>query len=270
MFTILCQYSTKEVMLHCPNCNHSLTPLTVTTDSHGRMEIDHCYFCGGAWFDHYEINRLPMRDAIYLSRMASKEDLLKTQGSNKCPKDGNPLTQTAGESIPPDVTVLSCKTCGGNFVAKSELLTLKKAQKIKVDYFKTWKIPLPALSTVLIPGLLLFIATAGVFLTVRNVQQAQEARIKAKELIGVPTIVVSERNSVLVSFSTNVPVLASIVYQGTSEKEPHTIPVSTKKQTQHTTTLQNLEPKTTYTLKIYVEEIPEQIISSPTYSFTTN
>lgn len=257
-------------MVLCPNCNHGLTPLTVATDSLGKMEIEHCYFCGGVWFDHYLINRFSTHEAIYLSRMASKEDLLKTKGSNKCPRDTTPLTQIRGESVPPDTTVLSCPTCGGNFVTKSDLLTLKKAQKIKIDYFKTWKIPLPALSAVLIPSLFLFIATAGVFLTVRNVQKAQEARIKAKELIGVPVVVVSERNTVLVSFSTSAPTTASIVYKSKSEKEPHTVPVSTQKQTQHTITLQNLEPKTTYTLKIYVEEIPEQIISSPTYSFTTN
>lgn len=257
-------------MFLCPNCNHYLTPLTITTDSHGKIEVDHCYFCGGVWFDHFEINRLPIRSALYLSRMVTKEDLQKVQGSNRCPKDGTNLRELRAESIPTDMTVLSCPKCGGNFVSKRELLTLKKAQKVKIDYFKTWKIPIPNISAVLIPSLFLFMVTAGVFLTVRNVMQSQEARIRAAEIIRVPTIVVSGRNSVLVSFSTAIPVASSIVYKSEGEKEPHTIPVATERQTQHTVTLQNLNPKESYTLKIYVEEIPGKLLSSPTYTFTTN
>lgn len=257
-------------MLLCPNCNHSLTPLTFNTKAHGRLEIEHCYFCGGVWFEHFDINRLPLHEAIYLSRMATKEDLSRITPSNKCPRDQNQLRELRSESIPSDITVLTCPSCKGNFVSKSELVPLKKAQKVKLDYFKTWKMPLPAISSVLIPGLLIFTLTAGVFLTVQNVRKTQEARIKAQEIIEKPTIVISERNTVLVSFSTSVPTIATITYQGSVDKEMHTLPVSLEKQKTHLVTLQNLTAQTTYTLKIYVEEIPGEIISSPTYSFTTN
>lgn len=257
-------------MLLCPNCNHSLTPLTFNTQAHGKLEIEHCYFCGGVWFEHFDINRLPLHEAIYLSRMATKEDLAKIQSSNKCPRDQSLLRELRSESVPSDITVFSCPKCKGNFVSKSELVPLKKAQKIKIDYFKAWRLPLPAISAVLIPGLLIFTLTAGVFLTVRTVRKSQEARIKAQELIGTPSIVVSERNSVLVSFETSVPTLTTITYQGSVDKEMHTAPVSLKKEKTHLVTLQNLTPQTTYTLKIYVEEIPGQIISSPTYTFKTN
>lgn len=253
----------------CPNCSHSLTPLTIKTDGNGKVDVDHCYFCGGVWFDHYEINRFPLSDSLHLLDIANKNIKEQTSGSGKCPKDKTALVVLKSESVPEDITVLSCKKCGGNFISKVELASLKIAQKIKLDYFKTWKIPLPALSTVLIP-VLLFMATAGVFLTVRNVQQSKEARIKAEDLIGTPTIVVGERNSVLVSFSTNVPVLSTIVYKAESEKEPHTIPVGEIRQKQHTITLENLTPKTSYTLKIYVENIPDEVLSSPTYTFITN
>ncbi len=253
----------------CPNCNHIFTPLTIKTEGNGRLEVDHCYFCGGVWFDHYEINRFPLSDSLHLLDVAQKNIKEATAGSGNCPKDKTKLTVLKIESVPQDLTVLSCSKCRGNFISKVELANLKIAQKIKLDYFKTWKIPLPTLSTILIP-IFLFIATAGVFLTVVNVQQTKEARIRAQELIGVPTIVVSERSTVLISFSTNVPVLSTIVYKSENDKEPHTIPVGTIRQKQHTITLENLNPKTNYTLKIYVENIPEEVLSSPTYTFTTN
>lgn len=253
----------------CPNCNHNLTPLTIKTEGNGKLEIDHCYFCGGVWFDHFEINRFPLTHSLHLLEVTQKSFKQELSGSGKCPKDSTNLKILKTDSVPQDITVLSCPKCGGNFISKVELANLKIAQKVKLDYFKTWKIPLPALSTVLIP-VVLFIATVGVFLTVRNVQQNQEARIKAQELIGTPTIVVSERNSVLVSFSTNVPVLSTVVYKSEDEKEPHTIPVGEQRQKTHTVTLQNLKPRMKYTLKIYVENIPGEVLSSPTYTFTTN
>lgn len=254
----------------CPKCNHTLTPLTVNTEGKGRINLEHCYYCGGVWLDHYDINRLSFNDALYLSRMATKEDLDKIKSSNACPRDKTDLLQVRSESVPEGITVLSCPKCGGNFITKNELKDLKKAQKVKIDYFKTWKIPLPSINSVFIPVFVLFAATLGVFFTVKNIRQGQEARIKAQEMISTPAIVVSQIGSVAVNFTTSVPALSSVSYQAKGEKEPHTVPVSTKKQTSHTVILQNLEPKMTYTLKIYVEEIPDQILSSPSYSFTTN
>lgn len=257
-------------MLLCPKCNHYLTPLTITTDAQGKIDIDHCYFCGGVWFDHYEINRIPYQSSLYLSRTASSEDLKKINGSNICPRDQTNLGSLQAESIPQGLTVLSCPICRGNFITKNDLKDLKKAQKIKLNYFKTWKIPLPSISAVFIPVFVLFAASLGVFFTVQNVRQNQEARIKANELISTPTIMVSARNSVLINFTTNVPVLSSIAYQAKDGREPHTVPVSTQKKTSHTVTVLNLEANIRYTLKIYIEEIPGQIISSPTYTFMTN
>lgn len=256
--------------MFCPNCNHSLTPLKITTEAGGKIEVDHCYFCGGVWFDRFELNRLPLKEAFSLSRMATKEEIKRAKGSNLCPRDKKPLKEFVGQNIPPGTTVMSCTGCGGSFVNQSDLFTLKKAQKLKIDFFKAWKIPMPALSTVLLPVLLLFAVSFGTFLTVRTVREKQELRIKAKEMIGTPTIIVSPNNSVFISFSTSVPAFSLIVYQVSDEKEPVTVPVATEKTRQHSVTLYNLKAKTTYNFKIYVEEIPGQILSSTNYSFTTN
>ena len=257
-------------MLLCPNCNHNLTPLVIKPDPSSTLELDHCYFCGGVWFDHYEINRVHYNEAQKLITHGKTTDKNMFSGLHKCPRDGAKLSQRSGESIPPGVAVLKCSKCAGNFVTHNDLINLKKAQKIKLDYFKTWHIPIPALSSILIPAIVFSIATTGVFLTVRNVQKSKEARIKAQELIGTPTIIVSSKNSVLVSFSTTVPVTASVVYKEHNVVEPHTVPVSSKPSLNHTITIQNLNEKTAYTLKIYIEEAPGIIVGSPTYAFTTN
>lgn len=256
-------------MLLCPKCNHNLTPLTVKPDINSTLELDHCYFCGGVWFDHFEINRIKFEEAQKLAQHKKSSNEEKYNGKNSCPRDNTKLIQKTGESVPQNVTVLSCPTCGGNFVAQKDLLNLKKAQKIRLDYFKTWNIPLPALSSILISIILFTFAVGGVFLTVRNVEKSKEARIKAQEIIGTPTIVVSSRNSVLVSFTTNIPVTSSVVYKSKEEAEPHTIPVSMERTTNHTITLLNLEPQTSYTLKIYIEEVPGVILNSSTYNFIT-
>lgn len=257
-------------MLLCPNCNHTLTPLVIKPEPTSSLELDHCYYCGGVWFDHYEINRLHYDQAQKLITQGKTKEKNTLKGTNSCPRDHTKLIQQQGESIPPGVAVLKCPKCGGNFIAHKDLVQLKKAQKIKLDYFKTWHIPLPALSSVLIPAIVFTILTTGVFITVRNVQHSKEARIKAQELIGTPTIIVSDKNSILISFSTTVPVTASVVYKEEGAVEPHTIPVSLNPTLNHAITLQNLKEKTSYSLKIYIEEAPGVLIGSPTYTFTTN
>lgn len=257
-------------MLICPNCSHNLTPLTVKPDPQSSLELDHCYFCGGVWFDHYEINRIRITEAEKLASHNKMDKISNYSGNNQCPRDNTKLLRKTGESIPQNVTVLSCPVCNGNFVTQKDLVNLKDAQSKRLDYFKAWNIPLPKLSSVLISLLVFSIAVSGVFLTVRNVEKSKEARIKAKETISIPTIIVSSLNSVVVSFTTTTPTTSSVVYKAVNEVEPHTIPVSAEKSTNHTVILQNLTPQTSYTLKVYIEEMPGEIIGSPTYSFTTN
>ncbi len=255
----------------CPNCSHNLTPLTITTVARGRLEVDHCYFCGGVWFDHYEINRFPMKEALQLSRVATAVDLNLVKGNNECPRDGSLLTQARNESIPPDISVLVCPKCGGSFVNKSDLITLKKAQKLKLEYFKAWKIPIPSLSSFLIPSFLLIITSLAVVLTGSYyTKQREEIRIKASELIGVPTVITSQPNLVVISFTTTVPALTSIAYYEEGAKEPHTIPVSVNPETKHIVILKNLNSGKNYKFKIYLEEASGKIISSSFYTFRTN
>ncbi|MBI2028801.1 zf-TFIIB domain-containing protein [Candidatus Gottesmanbacteria bacterium] len=257
-------------MLICPKCGHNLTPLTVKPDPESSMELDHCYYCGGVWFDHYEINRIGLTEAEKLASHKKMDNTSNYSGNNQCPRDNTKLLRKTGESIPQNVTVLSCPVCNGNFVTQKDLIHLKDAQSKRLDYFKAWNIPLPKLSSILISVLIFSIAIGGVFLTVRNVEKSQEARIKAKETISVPTIIVSSANSVVVSFTTTIPTQSSVVYKAEGEVEPHTIPISIEKSINHTVVLQNLTSQTSYTLKVYIEEVPGEIIGSPTYSFTTN
>jgi hypothetical protein len=165
---------------------------------------------------------------------------------------------------------MQCPKCQGNFANKFDLYQFKVAQKKKIDYFKTWKIPLPNLHSVLIPVFFLILATGGIFLVAKNVQQNQNNRIKANQIIKPPTVSVTENNLVLVSFSTTIPVRSSIIYQATNDKEPQTHPINQNPATEHLITIRNLTAKTDYVFKISIEDGTGKVITSPSYSFVTN
>ena len=257
-------------MLSCPNCDRILVPLNVDTTSGGQVSIDQCAFCGGFWFDHYEINRVPLAKILTLSKADSHIQTANIPHNNECPKDHIYLKELRTEGVPPDVIIMQCPQCLGNFVSQKDLYRLKKAQKIKIDYFKAWKIPLNSITSVLIPLIVLFIITSGLFTTVINFRRNQSNRIKAQEIIARPQVYKAGENSVLISFTTNIPVTSSIIYRAESEKEPQTLPVSEIAKKNHVITLQNLKPGTTYSFKISIEEKKDAIITSSSYTFVTN
>lgn len=257
-------------MLKCPRCFHSLTPLTIKTNENGKIDIDHCYFCGGVWLDHFEINRIPGNLPQLKVKSLSDDEISKIKSQFLCPRDNSKLKSIRADSIPSNVEVLTCEKCSGNFLTSKALKRLKKAQKIKLNYFKTWNIPLPQLSAVMIPAIVLFAVTAGIFITVKYTKDQQEVRIKAKELIGEPTITVDADNSVLITFSTSIPVTSSISYRQITDKEEHIIPVSTAKASNHFILIRNLPSAKTYILKILIHDSDNQVITSNAYSFITH
>lgn len=258
-------------MKSCPICNKTLTPLNLKVSSHGSLVIDHCYFCGSVWFDHYEINRLPLIQAKKLTSMGQFK-LNHDKPSHKephCPNDNQLLVQVNSETIPPNTILLQCPLCKGNLISKEELLTLKKAQKIKLEYFKTWSIPIPALSSFIIPAVFILIVSAGVFLTVQKTQESSETRIKAKETIQTPIVTYQNSYTVTIAFTTTIPATSLVTIQPALSQEQRTVPVTTTKSTIHLAKVTDLKPNTTYYFKITIEEAPGISLTSETYTFTT-
>ena len=143
--------------MHCPNCHHILTKVMLDA-----IEVDHCNFCGSTLFDINEINRITLSDARKLAEMKQSDTI---SGEEKfSPRDGSPYTRITDESIPQYVTLLHSKTTGEVFTFADDLVSFKKAQKAKISYFKTWQIPLPALQSVLVYGLIMATTVSVVYL----------------------------------------------------------------------------------------------------------
>ena len=261
-------------MLACPDCNHILTPQVFETDSPGgKVEVDHCTFCAGTWFDHYEINRFSTQQAVEISSREPLGGAAYFHGSNNCPHCGIKLKLLASETIAPTAKLLICPHCRGHWVSKKDLVYIKKYQQTRLEKFKSSHSPLPSLYAVLIPVLGLSIMAAMTFVATRELDKRQQTAIRAKELVGVPVAIPvmtgKDNRNVIVSFSTLSPTTSSIELIGPERAQPLTIPVSTTATSTHIVTITGLHANQTYTYQVIVVEPNGQKTTSETYTFRT-
>lgn len=160
--------------LNCPNCHTQLTRIQLD-----KIEVDHCNNCGGTLFDYNEINRISLSDAEKLSLMKQTHDI---SGDTKVsPRDGSVLKRIEDESVPQYVTLLKSDTTQEVFAYPDDLVNFKKAQNAKLSYIKTWRIPLPALSSVIVISFVIAIS-AGTVLFSSLLTQPQSQGIQASQL----------------------------------------------------------------------------------------
>lgn len=254
-------------MLSCPKCGSVLTTKTVKTAASGSIEVDLCETCGGVYFDRGEVNRISKNDADQLSH-------LKTHGSphdgtNRCPKCGASLERYWGESVPSDVYVLRCPDCSGTWFSHDELKKFKEAQNAKINYFKTWKIPLSSLSSVLIPIALLVVLTGSTFIVVDQVKTRQRTASYARDILTAPSVVKSEDGkSLTIIFTTKENATTELLINGYQGYEGiTTLPISMKPKTAHQIQLKNVEPGQIYFYRIHVLTGEESVYSEE-YSFS--
>ncbi len=173
------------------------------------QSILHCRNCGGTFFDENGINRIEEKSAEKLSQ--DKVNFFIADKEKLCPRDATLLEPTsAGENVPPEVTLLRCNTCHGVFVFSDDLLKFKKAQAAKIDYFKLWGIPLPSVRSIAVISIVLFI-TAVSFSTFTYWQQQNISNIQAQDLIKNLYITHSNRY-LLISFKTSLPLKARVIF----------------------------------------------------------
>jgi Zn-finger nucleic acid-binding protein len=195
-------------MLLCPNCNHQLTTKTVKTSASGSIDVDMCGSCGGVYFDRGEVNRITKDQARELvsqqDHHTSEADLKK--GTHHCPKCGSSLKRYWGESVPNDVYVLRCPACHGAWFQEDDLKRFKQAQSAKIDFYKTWKIPLPSLSTVMLPVALFIVLSGTMWLAIHESEKSQQLRSYAKEIMTAPSEIPDlELNNTTIIFTTKQP-----------------------------------------------------------------
>lgn len=261
-------------MLSCPDCDYELTTTRIETGAPGgTIDVDRCPYCGGVWFDHYEVNRLPAHEATRLSNLATLASTPHPKGTEKCPHCGVMLTRLVASSLPKNVRVLHCSHCRGNWISKVELSRVKAEQQKALTRFKVLGVPLPSLSAVLIPILIIAFLAGSIPVTLSLIRRTKETRLRAREIIATPTVIpidsVGAERIVLISFTSTIPVRSSIVLKGGQVTSPRVLTVSDTARLLHVIRLTDLASQTTYTYSIRAGDEQGQEISSEQFTFTT-
>lgn len=251
--------------MFCPECTNKLFTFTVSTDT-GAVILDFCGNCGGIWTDKGEANFIKIKDLLPLIPFLPKKGKHSTiQYNLLCPKDRTTLEIYRAESVPNDVSLYHCLICKGMWFPEKMFFKFKIAQKAKINYFKSWKIPLTSVYSVLLPILLITILGGGVLLA-KVMYQNQEIRIKAKDVISKPLVLQPEPGIAVINFNSEKAAIASIRYW-LNLKVTTDISISTTPQKSHTIILKNLEIGRTYSYQIILRQ-PEEV-TSPIYTFKT-
>lgn len=234
----------------CPACGYTLQKLSVTTNSSGKFDVDHCGRCGGTWFDPYEINRIPYHEVVRLAGLTVlPQKSPHTLPTHLCPRCHKKLVQYHGESLPKGTKLLRCKTCHGIWAMQKSLDHFKFAQEEKVTQYALEKTVFPSLSVVFVPALFLLLLFFSTFITVTHLQEAKEGKTYAEEQISSTKITVLSPNSVSLTIETKTPLKSTISY-GTSLEAMTQKPITTEPKTTHAIILTNLRPGALYIYKI--------------------
>jgi Zn-finger nucleic acid-binding protein len=193
------------------------------------IEVDHCTNCGSTFFDENEINRITLSDALYLSRQQMTQTI---SGEEKhCPRDKTVMLTYQQESIPQHVTLLHCEKCGGIFTFADDLVTFKKAQSSKINYYKDWNIPAPKIQNFVVLGLVGLIVLSTIYLGQR-VQSPTTTQTQATGFFSQPTILKTDQNTVL-CFTTKYALKSDITFTNTKTGMQSTRVISALPQKTH-------------------------------------
>ncbi len=256
--------------MHCPTCGNLLQKLSVTTNSGGKFDVDHCGRCGGSWFDPYEINRIPYHEVARIARLTVLP--LQTPQEiriHKCPRCHKNLVHSHYESVPRGISMLRCPKCGGIWATQKALLEFKKHQEETIKEYKTGASAFPSLSVVFVPAISVLLLMIVTFLTVFNLQQSKEERIKAENTVTNLTILPVSVTSVSIIFQTKTALKSSLSYG----PDPFSMVIKTinhQPSTTHSIVLTGLSPKTLYTFKITLTDEKGRTYTTAENSFITS
>ncbi len=246
--------------MHCPDCGSVL--ITLSLGMEPPVTLDVCSWCGGVWTDQGETNffQAPDLSQVSLPRFPRRVPQPKER---YCPKDHSRLARIKGESIPEDVAVFHCSSCGGNWFPAGELKRFKRAQRIKLSFFKTWHIPVASPAAILLPVVLLLIITGSIFVTVTSIQNQLQTESQAKALMGKPVVRNISPTEVFISFTTQRSISTSLTYW-TTEVNKKTAVVNLQPQIIHTIRLSGLSPDTNYFYQITAESMSSEVFGFKT------
>lgn len=236
----------------CPACGYTLQKLSVTTNSGGKFDVDHCGRCGGTWFDPYEINRIATHE---VNRIAHITVLPTTPPPTfdvkKCPTCHKVLAPSTTDLVPKGVDLLRCPQCHGVWASQRALSMFKENQDTTIKEYKTKGRAFPSLSVVFVPAIFTFLLFITTFATVRRLQEHRDNRTQAEALVNSISANVISENTTGITFKTNTLLTSRISY-GESTLEYVQQMVSVQPTTTHATFLRDLKPETKYIFQITV------------------
>ncbi len=238
----------------CPNCQEKLT-----TVKFGQVEVFHCPNCGGSFFEENEINRLSFSQAKKLA--VDKKNGFISAAPKFCPKDNLPMKAIQEESVPQFVTLLKCEKCQGVFAFPDDLVNFKKAQQTKLNFFKTWRLPLPSLKSILVYSFLI-LTTVSLFSSFQAITTNQSLKTQADDVI--KSIKISAvNNTTVVYFITKVPFQSEAVFFNQQTGQEIRRIISKEPAKTHFLTVRDIAPSETTALKIILISGKTRITTQP-------
>lgn len=255
--------------MNCPQCTNKLQETEVKTNDGQQAMVHECYSCGGHFFPSLVANFTDTKTATDLDSIIPKDQAQPSPNhSYKCPICQTTLTNIKDDAVPQNLTIYACPENHGHFFPKGQLLSFKKAQKAKLSYHQIWGIPLKSAFAILLPVIAIFTLVGLIPLTINEINKRQESRISASSPINKPIITPAEDNQYILSFTTKYPVNSELTL--TAPNQPAlTLTISATPKSTHIITLTQLQPATTYTYTITIENDNTPPITSQEYTLTT-
>lgn len=246
----------------CPQCRQSLSETEVETTDGQKALVHECFNCGGHFFPPLIANFILPETAKNLDSITPK-NLFLAAPSVTCPVCQTTMTGIKDDAVPRGVTIFACPDNHGHFFPLHQLFAFKRAQKSKLEYHQVWGIPLRSAFAILLPIAFIFTVISVLPLTLQQIRQSQESRLKASDILTRPLVTPVNATTVVISFTTPTESLASITLN--IPAGPQTFSDSPNPQTTHVITLSGLTPATAYTYTITVDKFTTSL-----YSFTTS
>lgn len=219
--------------MFCPNCGKKLKKKLLDNQN-----ILHCPECGGSFFELNGINRITVSTARELA--SDKKSNIIVGEQKACPKDQSIMIPVQNEeALPREVTLLKCPTCYGVFAYPEDLLKFKRAQKVKIQFFKIWGKPLPSIQTVLVLSLMVFLFMA-IMLSFSTLNKTQLTTTSADEIVKNVYVKKSDLY-VFVSFITQRPYRSLIVLTDKTTGSSMTKRINDRPATLHSITVPDID-----------------------------
>ncbi len=246
----------------CPNCNSVLTAPVIDNQT-----VLLCLNCGAAFFEENGINRISLQSAKKLvNQVAFAGDADQSSPTSAlntlvCPKDQAILKPLRDEeTIPATVNLFGCPDCHGVLAFPKDLINFKQAQLAKINYFKIWNKPLPALKAVLVMSVILFTLTGAIYQVSRYLQRYTYPS-QASDLIKKIHFSRSGRY-LFIYFTTTTPVQSKIIFYDKTENLTLEKTISSQPSTVHQLTTGDINLQNVIYYKIILTSDKQTLLNT--------